>query len=419
LIVPNIRDFLVEVDLNHLLDAPDSALARGMRSMISVPIVWGGRTRACVTLLSREYAFYGEWDRNLINDLPINEVVQTALHYHAGDEACFSEQISRNVWACDTNVKMAEYIVHQLANHFDWRHVALFEVCRRSNEVRLQAQTTRHPGDQIKAGYRRNIEFGGALGEACSIGRPMDYPDLPAIGEERDRVVPLHRWSRSLLCFPVPFRDRTRWILNVEDDHRHAFAKDEIKRLRRLFDAASGALQALAERHVLDAVVEGSSQGIIIMNEEGVVVRMNPEARRLLNIPTPTDGQEDDGIGNKVSDYISNPYMSRALLDARTRSAEEKIELRRADDSLAEVLMSVQPLENNFGRRVLFLKDLAPMQQLKERASVEAAFLEVTEQIRVPLSLAIGILRQAPARLEDGAITKYVDRASRQLAKGL
>jgi hypothetical protein len=42
LIVPNIRDFLVEVDLNHLLDAPDSALARGMRSMISVPIVWGG-----------------------------------------------------------------------------------------------------------------------------------------------------------------------------------------------------------------------------------------------------------------------------------------------------------------------------------------------------------------------------------------
>src|SRR5258705_1518763 len=86
-------------------------------------------------------------------------------------------------------------------------------------------------------------------------------------------------WTRSLLCYPVKIRNRVRWILNVEDNSPRAFAKEEIGSLRRLFETASVALNALAERHVLRAVVEESSQGVIIINDEGIVTGMNPEAR--------------------------------------------------------------------------------------------------------------------------------------------
>src|SRR5262249_47886559 len=128
----------------------------------------------------------------------------------------------------------------------------------------------------------------GALGEACSSGRLASYPFFPESGPMRDemldKVAPLHQWTRSLLCYPVQIRGKVRWILNIEDDSPGAFANEEIRSLRGLFRTASVALNALADRHVLRAVVEESSQGVIIINDEGIVTGMNPEACLLLGV---------------------------------------------------------------------------------------------------------------------------------------
>jgi len=208
-----------------------------------------------------------------------------------------------------------------------------------------------------------------------------------------------------------------RWILNVEDDSPRAFAKGEIGSLRRLFETASFALNALAERHVLRAVMEESSQGVIIINDEDIVTGMNPEARLLLGVSAPGSATEGAGIGRPLAEFVADPFVCQALIGVTGRTAEEKIELRRTDGVAAAVLMSARLLENNFGRRAIFIKDLAPMQQLKERESVEAAFLEMAEQVRIPLSLATSLLSRAMAKIADGTGSSYLDKALRQLAK--
>src|SRR5262245_11901744 len=406
LIVSSIRDHLVEVRLAHLIKRPGT---RGLRSLMSVPIVRGGRIRAVICLVSREPAFYDQRDATFISELPINAVGQMALHYLAVEEERFIKRFSRDVWTCDSNVKMAEQIVRELCSHFDWRHVSLFEVSRKSHQLVLRAQAARQGAEAVASGLSRPIAV-GALGQACSSGRSASYPDLPASGPTRDSVAPLHGWTRSLLCYPVEIRNRVRWILNVEDDSPRAFAKEEIGSLRRLFETASVALNALAERHVLRAVVEESSQGVIIINDEGIVTGMNPEARLLLGVSAPPgSATEEAGIGRPLAEIVADPYVCQALIGVTGRTAEEKIELRRTDGVAAAVLMSARLLENNFGRRAIFIKDLAPMQQLKERESVEAAFLEVAEQVRIPLSLATSLLNRAMAKVAGGTGSSYLD----------
>ena len=56
------------------------------------------------------------------------------------------------------------------------------------------------------------------------------------------------------------------------------------------------------------------------------------------------------------------------------------------------------------------------MQQLKERDSVEAAFLEMAEQVRIPLSLAKSLLGRA-LKTADSVGSSNLDKALRQLAK--
>jgi PAS domain S-box-containing protein len=416
LIVPNIRDYLVEVGLAHLIKLPGGGLTRGLRSFMSVPIVRGDRIRAVICLVSREWAFYDERDATFISELPIAGVGQMALHYLAVDEERFIKRFSRDVWTCETNVKIAERIVRELCSHFDWRHVSLFEVRRKSNQLILRAQATRPGTEAVPSELSRPITL-GALGEACSSGGLASYPDLPESGPTRDNVAPLHQWTRSLLSYPVKIRDRVRWILNVEDNSPRAFAKEEIGSLRRLFETASVALNVLADRHVLRAVVEESSQGVIIINEEGIVTGMNPEACHLLGVSARGSVTEEVGTGRPLAEFVPDPYLCQALIGVTGRTAEEKIEVRRTDGRVADVLMSARALENNFGRRAIFIKDLAPMQQLKERESVEAAFLEMAEQVRIPLSLATSLLSRALAKSADGVGSSYLDKALRQLAK--
>jgi PAS domain S-box-containing protein len=409
LIVPNIRDYLVEVRLAHLIKRPDV-----LHSFMSVPIVRGDRIRAVICLASRKSTFYDDRDATFIRKLPIAGVGQMALHYLAVNEEHFIKRFSRDVWTCNTNVKIAERIVREVCSHFDWRHVSLFEVRHKSHQLVLQAQAARQGTEVVPSS--RPIAL-GALGEACSNGRLASYPDLPESGPMRDDVAPLHPWTRSLLCYPVKIRNRVRWILNVEDNSPRAFAKEEIGSLRRLFETASVALNALAERHVLRAVVEESSQGVIIINDEGIVTGMNPEARHLLGVSATRSATEEAGVGRPLAEFVPDPYVCQALISVTGRTAEEKIELRRTDGRVAAVLMSARPLENNFGRRAIFIKDLAPMQQLKERESVEAAFLELAEQVRIPLSLATSLLNRALAKIANGAGSSYLDKALRQLAK--
>jgi PAS domain-containing protein len=417
LIIPNFRDYLVEVGLPHLVKQPGSGPARGLHSFMSVPIVRGGRIRAVVRLGSRTSAFYDDGDATFIRELPIAGVGQMALHYLAVDEEKFIKRFSHHVWTCNSNDEIAEWIVDKVCSHFDWRHVSLFEVRHKPHQLVLQAQAARQGTEAVPLSERSRPIALGALGEACSVGRLTTYPDLPESGPMRDHAAPLHHWTRSLLCYPVKIRDKVRWILNVEVDSPRAFAKSEIGSLKRLFETASAALNALADRHMLRAVVEESSQGVLVINDEGIVTGMNPEACHLLGLSAFGSVTGEAGTRHPLAEFVPDPYVCQALIGVAGRTAEEKIELRRTDGQTAAVLTSARPLENSFGRRAIFIRDLAPMQKLKERESVEAAFLEMAEQVRIPLSLATSLLKQAQAKIVDGAGSSYLDKALRQLAK--
>ena len=168
LIVPNIRDYLVEIRLAHLIKRPDV-----LHSFMSVPIVrvtasapssaWRAANRRSMTI----------GDATFIRKLPIVGVGQMALHYLAVNEAHFIKRFSRDVWTCNTNVKIAERIVREVCSHFDWRHVSLFEVRHKSHQLVLQAQAARQGTEVVPSS--RPIAL-GALGEACSNGRAGVVP---------------------------------------------------------------------------------------------------------------------------------------------------------------------------------------------------------------------------------------------------
>lgn len=199
----------------------------------------------------------------------------------------------------------------------------------------------------------------------------------------------------------IVFRDSTRLPFNVAEVRRaEMFAQQALMALEnhRLYGALSGKVtelsvahgEAMASNARLRAVLDSAKDGILCMDERGIVLEANASATRMLGA--------DFGCGAALSALLANPqdrrtvrraldeYIARGTAPLDGRLLETQV--RRADGQSfsAEIWIGVA---ENAGKRTLtaFLRDITDRKKLQ----MELAHAQKLESVG---SLAAGIAHE-------------------------
>jgi signal transduction histidine kinase len=135
----------------------------------------------------------------------------------------------------------------------------------------------------------------GVIGRVFMSGATQYVPDVTL----DDDYLPAHATIRSELAVPVWRGERVLGVLNLESEGVDDFNRGEIALAESLADAVALALdnarlyQAVADDQIrLEALIESSRDGIVLIGTDGMVRVVNRAALRLLRLP----GRPDDWL---------------------------------------------------------------------------------------------------------------------------
>ncbi len=172
--------------------------------------------------------------------------------------------------------------------------------------------------------------------------------------------------------------------------------RDEIGQLQNAFQTMAQQLQSQigelqTERGKLEAVLSNMTDGIFIIDAEGVVQLMNPAACRIFNLEEPT-------IGKTLIEVVRNHQIVELWRKSRKSGIQEIITLETAPDRLF-VQGIATPLEpSQPGQTLLLLQDLTRIRRLE---TVRRDFVSnVSHELRTPLAS----LKALTETLQEGAL---------------
>ena len=168
----------------------------------------------------------------------------------------------------------------------------------------------------------------GILGRALRTGEAQYVPDVRLDPDH----IPSIETTRSELAIPLYRSQEIFAILDVQAETAEAFPPDDLSLAYFLGDLLSLSLESARlfqtvqeERGRLQAIIQSSQDGLIMVGVDQHILVINQPAMRLLNLP----GVPDDWIGNNILRVLSSvrhtsPQAARALINQhRARNVDQ------------------------------------------------------------------------------------------------
>jgi two-component system, OmpR family, phosphate regulon sensor histidine kinase PhoR len=246
-----------------------------------------------------------------------------------------------------------------------------------------------------------------AAGEAAAVIATLDE-QLMELVERQGTVVISQLWratsSLDITALPsgiqaivaLPLRSETSFhgIFWLAYDHEHSFDQSEMTFLSTLASQAAVAIanarlfaEAEEERRKLAAVLESTADAMIVADQQGRVVLLNPAAERYLGI------RAEQATGKRVEDVIEAPELTRLLTDLQEPVSALEMPGQRGRALLANV-STMFTHDGTITGRVAVLRDITA---LKELDNIKTVFLRmVSHDLRSPLTYMRGYLSLLP-----------------------
>ncbi len=244
---------------------------------------------------------------------------------------------------------------------------------------------------------------------------PLDPTYVPAavlmvsklVEEEAQRQVRNLREEYSVQQ-QVMVQQKNKEIEVVKKQYKEA--KDRYDIVDRMYKKAD------AEKKTTEAVVRSIAEGLVVVNEHGEVLLMNPSAEKLLGV------QKEKKIGQSILDGVYEELMVSLTKTRQSGEAQEKVvEFRTKNENVKKILRaSSAVIQNEEGQTVGMVNVLTDVTKQRELDEVKNKFVSnVTHELRTPIvamQKAIAVLQTAAAGELTEAQNNFINILSRNLA---
>ena len=362
-------------------------------SALVVPISSGATVVGALTLYSSENAHFVEDHRRLMEAaasqiaLALRNAQVSEARLHAADREALLRSLLEDVGRQHDPEAVAAAAAHAIARHKQWPHVV----------VALPGPDGfwRFFGRAAAQTDRRLPLRAGVVGRAFATGLTQHVTD---VGQDPDYVAP-GKMALSELAVPLRVAGGVVGVLNIESDRPLALGPSGVHLAEALAEAiALGIENARLDRAVagqaarLEAVVQSSRDGLVLVGEDERLLLVSAPAARLLGLA----GAAGSWFGRPLGDLVA----SLPALEAR-RNALASGEAGELTVGGALLGWSAAPVPGV--GRLIVLRDVTEDRRTDElRADITRMMVH---DLRSPLSSvggALEILTECSADLREG-----------------
>ncbi|HHX64231.1 MAG TPA: GAF domain-containing protein [Chloroflexi bacterium] len=262
-------------------------------------------------------------------------------------------------------------VIHLLAPDGD---VLVARVC--STPSPLHQQATGIPADKGIAGRALRLR------SVVRVGNVEQDPDFVALDSGPD--------LRSLLVAPLCVGDIPLGTLSLSSDQVDAFSGEEQEYTCTLAAQAAVAIQqanlmveAITERERSDAIIESISEGLVILNSERRIVRVNAALCRMLGITA-----DDLSLPREIGES----KLFQLLLDpsAGTIVGPYEVELPLPNGGIATFRVTASGLKPPGSGEVYVVQDATADRMTAEARSLFIS--QMSHELRTPLQHILGFI---------------------------
>lgn len=242
-IIPNYFEFLQKMNFDR--EYLQTLQSIPWKSFLCHPIVREGRAIGSFALMSQQLYAYNEEHKKMLQALPLDTALATALHYEEVRELEFRLDLLRDVLRCEDNADIFSLLVNRLANHYKCRTIAVYKVEEASQAIVLQTQT---PGCSELINPAEQAIDQGILGYVYRKGEDVNIGNVEKDLRFKDLFSRISQSTRSELCMPIKVGGSVYALLNIEDSKENAFAPEEVTALRLVLSEVETALEGFRSR---------------------------------------------------------------------------------------------------------------------------------------------------------------------------
>ena len=283
-----------------------------------------------------------------------------------------------------TNIQtVCDDATHVLVREMGGDFSSLFELQPNGRTLLLRS------GDGWKPGHvgvtRLDLGEQTVTGRALQLNQPILIEDIRKDQHLRlPAYIKEHRITSSMAVV-IQGRERPFGVLTVDTTARRTFKTEDIHFLEAIGNVVATAISRLQFEHELrntaarlKAIVETAVDGIITIDEQGIVETMNPAAERIFGFAA------DEVVGKNVSILMPEPYRSEhdGYLARYRRTGERRIigigrEVRGRRRNGTEFPLDLSVSATSLGTRRIFT---GVVRDISVRKKLEQQVLEISEQ---------------------------------------
>jgi len=297
-------------------------------------------------------------------------------------EQAITAQFSLDALEAKSVQTICDDAAHILREHTGADFGSVFECSADRKTLLLRSGVGWRPGH---VGVTRiEVDESTPKGRALLLNRPIIIEDVRS-----DTRLKLPQFMHdhsvvSTMAVVIPGHPWAFGVLGVDTRSPHAFGADDVNFLEAIGNVLAAAISRLTFEHELRdtaarlrGIVETAVDGIITINEHGIVETMNPAAERIFGYPA------NEVFGCNVSMLMPEPYHSEhdGYLERYRRTGERRIigigrEVRGRRKDGTEFPMDLAVSATNMDNRRIFI---GLVRDITERKRLEQEILEISD----------------------------------------
>jgi signal transduction histidine kinase len=171
---------------------------------------------------------------------------------------------------------------------------------------------------------------------------------------------------------------------------------------------------AQLEHERLNSLINSMADAVIAVDQDARVVLYNAATLNILDVNNISPGSDLNSLVKPVNKDSQPVDIKKMVLDATVPVTSRDLRLKYADDSLANLYLSIAPVHLGYGKEgqqgyVLLMRDITREKSLEEER--DEFISVVSHELRTPIAISEGNISNAQMMAKDGSDPEAIKKA--------